>query len=92
MCVHVCVCVCAPSRTLGQVSCLLLFTFSDGVRITRSLTATITSSELDSLGPSSAYRGGRGSGRRVTRAGHHDVVPGEKPSRSVVPLTSPDIT
>ena len=73
-------------RTLGQISCLLLFTFSGVVRIARTLRANVVSPEVDSLGPSSSYRGrrgcgGRGRGQGSRRDGPNNVVPGEKPSR-----------
>ena len=70
-------------RTLGQISCLLLFTFAGGHRIARSLRANVCSPNMDALGPSSEYRGGRDSGGRGSgrRSIPSNVVPGEKPSR-----------
>ena len=70
-------------RILGQISCLLLFSFAGGLRIARSLRASVGSPVMDALGPSSEYRGGRGSGGRGRgrRGVPSNVVPGEKPSR-----------
>ena len=70
-----------PHRRLGQISCLLLFLFHGGVKIARSLRADVTNTVVDTLGPSSTYRKGRGS---RWRGAPHNIVPGEKPLRSVM--------
>ena len=80
----------AACSTLGQISSLLLFTFAGGVRIARTVRANVVSADVDSLGPSSPYSGGRGRGARgrgqmCRRDGPNNVVPGEKPSRLVRP-------
>ena len=80
----------AACSTLGQISSLLLFTFAGGVRIARTVRANVVSADVDSLGPSSPYSGGRGRGARgrgqmCRRDGPNNVVPGEKPSRLVWP-------
>lgn len=75
-----------PSSALGRISRLLIFTFAGAVRIARTLTANVGSPDVDSLGPSSVYRGGcEGGGRgRGRRDGPRNVIPGEKLPRSVV--------
>ena len=85
---HVC-CVCvyilSLFRTLGQLSCCLLFSFGGGVKIARQLSVNVINSDIVSLEPSSTYTGGvgRGIGRnRGRQIGlHSGFIPGEKPSR-----------